>query len=438
MKTKSVSKESWKHKIRYGILKPIYVELAKISPNLAIWIRVNIFRSYNYLKSLREKEFLPLERDRDSTYLFVDTTCISACDAKTGIQRVVNNVFTQLLAQEKNTIASKIFNFKKIISSYAYMQNHNEQREKEIFFSAGDKLLLLDSSWDQAKPMKKIINNLHSNGGTVGGVIYDLFPITYPKNFPSQAFIYNFVSWHKMLLKKADDVICISRTVADTVEKYYNEQGFRRKRPLRLHYFPMGASFGEAAGEPREALKKFVCGGPTFLMVGTIEPRKGHNVALDAFAKLLDTTLEAKLLIIGKNGWKNDDIINKLKNEVFRGKVLWLKDAEDAELQWAYRNASVLIAASEDEGYGLPLIEAAHFGIPIIASDIPIFREVAGEHADYFKVMDANALCEAMQRWIASEKHPDSNEIKLYTWKESAQAILDIMNHKQEPYKILC
>ena len=85
----------------------------------------------------------------------------------------------------------------------------------------------------------------------------------------------------------------------------------------------------------------------------------------------------------------------------------------------------------------MPLIEAAYYGIPIIASDIPRFHEVAGEYADYFKAMDSDALCKTMEKWLAADSHPDSKKIRLYTWKESAQVILDIMNQKQEPYKVL-
>lgn len=116
---------------------------------------------------------------------------------------------------------------------------------------------------------------------------------------------------------------------------------------------------------------------------------------------------------------------------------MWITDATDDELHWAYQHATALIAASKDEGFGLPLIEAAHFGLPVICSDISIFREVAGDHATYFKVMDAEALKNVIITWLKQDTHPDSKKIKLYTWKDSAQEIINILQGETKPYKIL-
>ena len=173
-------------------------------------------------------------------------------------------------------------------------------------------------------------------------------------------------------------------------------------------------------------------------MVGTLEPRKGHMVALQAFRKVIqEKGQDCRLLIIGHNGWKNDEIRKQLALPEYKDKVLWIENATDAELRWAYAHSNALIAASKDEGFGLPLVEAAHFGLPIICSDIPIFREVTQGHADYFKVMDADDLARCMSEWLQTENHPDSHNIRIYTWQESAQEILDIIEGKVEPYKVL-
>ena len=62
---------------------------------------------------------------------------------------------------------------------------------------------------------------------------------------------------------------------------------------------------------------------------------------------------------------------------------------------------SCLISPSEGEGFGLPLIEAAQHATPIIARDIPVFREVAGDHAFYFDGLEASALADAIHQWLA-------------------------------------
>jgi glycosyltransferase involved in cell wall biosynthesis len=93
-----------------------------------------------------------------------------------------------------------------------------------------------------------------------------------------------------------------------------------------------------------------------------------------------------------------------------------------------YRAASALLAASEGEGFGLPLIEAAQYGLPIIARDIAIFREVAGEHAYYFRAKDAQGLADALRTWMhLGDALPPSAGIPRLTWRQSSRQLLDIV-----------
>jgi glycosyltransferase involved in cell wall biosynthesis len=99
-------------------------------------------------------------------------------------------------------------------------------------------------------------------------------------------------------------------------------------------------------------------------------------------------------VIVGKETWKHlpdserrtlPETVRKLKEHPELNKRLfWLEDASDEYLQEIYKVSTCLLAASEAEGFGLPLIEAARYKLPIIARDTPIFREVAGEWAFYF------------------------------------------------------
>jgi len=87
-----------------------------------------------------------------------------------------------------------------------------------------------------------------------------------------------------------------------------------------------------------------------------------------------------------------------------------------------------LIAASEGEGFGLPLIEAAQHKLPIIARDIPVFREVAGEHAFYFRGDKPAILAETLRNWLdlfSVGQHPRSDDMPWLTWRQSAQQLLE-------------
>lgn len=113
-------------------------------------------------------------------------------------------------------------------------------------------------------------------------------------------------------------------------------------------------------------------------MVGTIEPRKGHRVALDALDLLWQRGIDVRLTIVGKLGWNARKFVERLQvHPEWNVRLFWDSQATDDQLQGYYADADCLIASSFAEGFGLPIVEAGHFGKPVIASDIPVFREVA-------------------------------------------------------------
>lgn len=167
---------------------------------------------------------------------------------------------------------------------------------------------------------------------------------------------------------------------------------------------------------------------PSFLLVGTIEPRKGHAQVLAAFEQLWQAGQDVNLVIVGKLGWKVENLIEQLRNHEELGKRLFsLESVSDEYLEKFYAASTCLIAASYGEGFGLPLIEAAQHKLPVIARDIPVFREVAGEHAYYFDTDTSEGLAQSIKTWLAlyqNGQHPKSDAMPWLTWKESAQQLL--------------
>ena len=166
-------------------------------------------------------------------------------------------------------------------------------------------------------------------------------------------------------------------------------------------------------------------------MVGTLEPRKGHAQTLAAFEQLWAEGVEVNLVIVGKHGWMVEDLIERLQYHPELGKRLfWLDGISDEYLEKVYSASSCLIAASYGEGFGLPLIEAAQHNVPIIARDIPVFREVAGGHAFYFDSKKENDLAKIVSDWLELYKknqHPVSGSMSWITWKESAEKLKKIL-----------
>ncbi|HEX2965768.1 MAG TPA: glycosyltransferase [Syntrophorhabdaceae bacterium] len=166
-----------------------------------------------------------------------------------------------------------------------------------------------------------------------------------------------------------------------------------------------------------------------FLMVGTIEARKAHEAVLGAFELLWKTGVDVNLVIVGKRGWMVEDLAKRLITHHQRNKHLfWLEGLSDEHLEDVYAAGTCLIAASYGEGFGLPLIEAARHKLPILARDIPVFREIAGNHAHYFEnTRDIEVLFSAFTDWLNLYKrnqHPRSDGMPWVSWKESSKHLL--------------
>jgi alpha-1,2-rhamnosyltransferase len=167
---------------------------------------------------------------------------------------------------------------------------------------------------------------------------------------------------------------------------------------------------------------------PYFLVVGSIEPRKNHQTVLDAFELLWQEGRAANLVIVGGNGWKSEAFIQRVQRHPLSKKRLFLlRRATDAELMLLYSKTTALIIASIAEGFGLPIVEALQRGTKVICSDIPVFREIVGEHAAFFEVTSPEALAKAVAQSIdACEPSPSRSgtpTMQWLTWRESAEQL---------------
>ena len=130
---------------------------------------------------------------------------------------------------------------------------------------------------------------------------------------------------------------------------------------------------------------------PYFVMLGTIEPRKNHWLILQLWRQLIEQFGDAtpRLVVIGQRGWECENVIDLLERcEVLRGFVVEESICTDAQLATWLHHAQALLFPSFAEGYGMPLVEAMSMGLPVIASDLPTFREIAGDIPEYLNPLD--------------------------------------------------
>ena len=133
---------------------------------------------------------------------------------------------------------------------------------------------------------------------------------------------------------------------------------------------------------------------PTFVVIGTIEARKNHMMLLDIWSRLAARlgNQAPRLLIIGQRGWEANDVFAVLDgNRQLRSHVVELSRCSDEELARNLAEARALLFPSMVEGYGLPLVEALGMGVPVIASDLPVFREIGSNLPTYLSPTDSAA-----------------------------------------------
>jgi glycosyltransferase involved in cell wall biosynthesis len=164
---------------------------------------------------------------------------------------------------------------------------------------------------------------------------------------------------------------------------------------------------------------------PLFLVVGTIEPRKGHSGVLDAFDALWAEGSQVRLCLAGKEGWEVEHLMRRIRNHPLLGsRLFFIEHFSDAEINLCYAAAHALIAGSVAEGYGLPIVEAAQHKVPVIATDIAVFREVAGTGAAYFPLGDRAALMALVTQFSTVERatrEAMAARVMVASWQQSAR-----------------
>ena len=291
-------------------------------------------------------------------------------------------------------------------------------------------MLMLDSSWARWSEFAGVHRHVRDCGGTIVTAVYDILPLQLPhmmvKGGPEW-----FEGWLKEALSASDALLCISRAVADDLAAYIDAAGADRYRDLRIGYWHLGGDFDRTSQGAVSAQVKSAFSRHAFLMVGTIEPRKRHATALDACESLWDAGRDVSLVIIGKAGWLVEDLMARLERHPQLGRRLHLfTEASDADLQFAYTHARSLLFPSAGEGFGLPLVEAAHYGLPVIANDLPVLREIGGDAVTFVNSDDPATFSEGIVRWLDADARgatPDSRNMHYLTWSESAAQLLEVV-----------
>lgn len=293
----------------------------------------------------------------------------------------------------------------------------------KIEFKESDILLLLDSSW-YIKFWPEI-ERFKENKGKVYNVVYDLIPITHPQ-FCDDFLVDVFKKYFEKAVRHVDKFVCISETVANDLKTFLSPRVSSPSAMPEIGFFHLGSNFrikevDETKVDPR-VIAAFRKTEKMCLIVCTVEPRKNHQYLLDAFDKLWENGFDGSLCIIGRIGWKVDNLLNRILGHSMMGKKMFMfNDASDMDVAFAYRNSKLLLFPSIIEGFGLPIIEGLQWGLPVFASDTPIHREVGGTLVKYFDISRPDDLVTYLSKFDFNLKQTEKVNVTVPTWKDSAQ-----------------
>jgi glycosyltransferase involved in cell wall biosynthesis len=319
--------------------------------------------------------------------LLVDMTNTIRCDFVSGIQRVVR----RLAGEATQTGAGLAVTFE---DGEFYACVEGGRREK-VEPAAGDKFVMADASWHDLRGCRMAMEQVWRHGGSNILVLHDIHPLLYPGLFHPQN-VEIFSAWFDAAAIASDALIAVSRSSAEEFLDYAITSAKSVNPEMRIGWSHPGADIdteSESGGASFEVAALCASATPFFLSVGTLEPKKGYPIALDAFERAWSSGVDVRYVIVGRRGWNTRALERRiLSHAEFGRRLFWFDQAGGADLAYLYRHAHRLVAASVAEGFGLPLVEAAHFGLPAIASDIPVFREVGGDAVAYFDVTDSASL----------------------------------------------
>ncbi|AXC11267.1 Glycosyl transferase, group 1 [Acidisarcina polymorpha] len=229
--------------------------------------------------------------------------------------------------------------------------------------------------------------------------LHDLYPYDIQENFGFPKVLFNRLVLGQCL-SGVDAVACVSHGTLSRMRHFY--PGLAEAKAVVISNCV--ESYSAATGD-----SSFLKTGEKPFLLCVAQHRRNKNILflLRIFKRMLSSgqlSRETRLVIIGIPGPETKRILHFLAAEDLTSNVKLVSGVSEAELQWCYRNCELLLAPSIVEGFGLPIAEALLAGCRIICSDLPVFREVGGDHCRYIPLGSAaeqafvDAICHALSQ----------------------------------------
>ena len=354
--------------------------------------------------------------------IFIDASRYNLTDKRTGVENYSYFLINELVKQAPDEIT--------LISP------------KKIPLDVKQIIIPFPRLWTQIRLSWKLLGNKKINNLFVPSHV---LPLIHPKN--STITIHDvawkhlpesygrlskwYLNWAtKFAVKHAKNIIVPSDATKRDLVKFY------KCNSQKIHVIPLGfnpPATKTTPNEKREILKTYNLQPTTYnLFIGRIEHKKNTDILIKAFEIFSEKNPNIKLVLAGFPGRGGKKILDSIPNKI-RDKIVITGYVSEKEKDVLMRNALCFTFPSRYEGFGIPLLEAMHYNLPIIASKIPTSYEIAKENALFFDPSDTEELTRLMNKTAIDENirmtlvshHKDT--LKKYTWEKCAQRTLKLI-----------
>lgn len=248
--------------------------------------------------------------------------------------------------------------------------------------------------------------------------------------------IWKFYAYEYIIRKaaeRAEKIFTVTEAAKDEIIKYLETP---QEKIIVTYEAP--ASHDLPQVDVARTKEKFLLSRPYFLFVGTLERKKNVPMLAKAFDLFLTKfKLDMDLVIAGKVDQHYPEIKEQALDIPHRNRLVFTGFVEDDEQAALYQGAYAFVTASLHEGFGLPGLEAMRYGIPVLASNTPVFNEVYDNGAIYFNPLDPEDIAEQMyliakdQQFHAQMQQKGVARVQLFDWAETAKQTLSAYHELQ-------
>ncbi|MFH0969229.1 MAG: glycosyltransferase family 1 protein [Patescibacteria group bacterium] len=262
--------------------------------------------------------------------------------------------------------------------------------------------------------------------------IHDVSFSAYPEHIKrSDLFFLNLLI--PKSLKRADKIIAVSEFTKNEIIKYYGINSDK----IEVVYNAVSEDLAEgdySGNESVDIKNKYNLPEKFILYIGTMQPRKNIPFLIRSFAKIKEKIPEIKLVLAGNKNAHNFDkrIDEEIKKLGIENEIIFSGFVDEEDKAALFRLSEIFVYPSLYEGFGIPILEAMSRKVPVLASDIPVHREIGGEAALYFDISSIDDFSEKLYNSLTDENLRNKlissglERINLFSWQKSAEKLLDI------------